>query len=503
MKLSKIIKDFNIVGKINFKDLNISDVEYDSRKVKKDNMFFAVKGLQDDGNLFIKEAIEKGAKSVVVDEYFYNLSEKEYKEILAFILSKNIPLFVVKDVVKEVSKAAALFYEYPSRKLNVIGITGTNGKTSTCFLVEKIFNKASVINGVIGTVLYRYAGKTINKIEYTTPKSLYLQRIINEMQKEKVTHLAMEVSSHGVELKRVNDIDFDTAIFTNLTRDHMEFHKDMEDYFNAKKKLFTELLVKSTKKEKYAVVNIDSEYGLKLYEIIKLLSDIKTISFGKNDLSDVKLLDYLFDNEGTKFKISYNDKTYDFSFPLIGEHNIYNAISAIISTMIINKIKYETVKKALEEDFAIPGRLERVKKGKNIFVDYAHTDDALKNILKTLKNAFPDKKIITVFGCGGDRDKGKRPRMGKVVSDLSNYAIATTDNPRNEKPVDIINSITASMRKGSFEVVEDRKEAIKTAISKFDENTVILIAGKGHETYQIIDNTKIEFDDRKVAREFL
>lgn len=503
MKLSKIIKDFNIVDKINYKDLSISDLEYDSRKTKKENLFFAVKGLQDDGNLFIKEAIEKGASSVIVDEYFYNLNEKKYKSILDFILDKKLPLIIVKDVMKEVSKAAALFYDYPSRKLNVIGITGTNGKTSTCFLMEKILNKASVVNGVIGTVLYRYAGKTINKIEYTTPKSLYLQRIMKEMLKEKVTHLAMEVSSHGVELKRVSDIDFDTAIFTNLTRDHMEFHKDMEDYFNAKKKLFTELLVKSKKKEKYAIINVDSEYGKKLYEIVKLLSGIKTISFGKNKNADVRLLDYLFDNEGAKFQISYNDDVYDFKLPLIGEHNIYNAISAIISTMIINKISYEIVKKALEEDFVIPGRLERVKKGKNIFVDYAHTDDALKNILTTVKNAFPDKKIITVFGCGGDRDKGKRPRMGKVVSDLSNYAIVTTDNPRNEKPMDIINSITASMRKGSFEVVEDRKEAIKTAISKFDKDAVVLIAGKGHETYQIINNTKTDFDDRKVAREFL
>jgi UDP-N-acetylmuramoyl-L-alanyl-D-glutamate--2,6-diaminopimelate ligase len=313
----------------------------------------------------------------------------------------------------------------------------------------------------------------------------------------------MEVSSHGIMLGRVIDIDYDVAVFTNLTRDHMEFHKDMEDYFDAKKKLFTEILAKSTKKNKFAIINIDCEYGARLIEFVKLLKDIKIYTYGFSKDADIKVVKHEYHDDGSLFSLDIEGKKYKFNIPIIGKHNISNAVAAISATMVAFNIDYNAVSKGIDEIRNIPGRLERVKKGVNVFVDYAHTDDALMNVLKSIKNVFPNKKVITVFGCGGDRDKGKRPRMGKTVSDFSDYAIVTSDNPRNEEPINIINSIIASMRADMYEVIVNRKEAIKKAISMLDKNTVILIAGKGHEAYQEIKGIKYAFDDREIAKEFL
>ena len=508
MKLKELIKGIDAIHSVNIADIDVKEIEYDSRLVKEGMLFFGVKGEQDDGNLFIEEALDKGAVCVVVSKEYYDAaisgSNSAYKKSYTRLVSNKVALLVVKDVVDCVSKVSAHFYSYPSKSLNVIGITGTNGKTSTTFLLEAILNAANFSAGIIGTILYRYAGKEIKEIEYTTPKSLYIQRTMKDMIANKVTHVAMEVSSHGIALGRVGDIDFDAAIFTQLTREHMEFHKDMEDYFTTKKRLFTEFLNKSSKKNKVAVINIDCPYGARLVEFVKLVNGVKLYTYGFSKEADLCVDEHEFTDHGSTFTVVDGEHRYEFSIPLVGKHNIYNALSAITLTMKFYGIKYEVVKKVLTGEITIPGRLERVEKGTNVFVDYAHTDDALMNVLTALRNTFPEKKIITVFGCGGDRDKGKRPKMGKIVSDLSDYAIVTSDNPRTEDPLKIIESIVAGMRPNICEVVPDRKEAIEKAIKMMDKNKdVLLIAGKGHETYQLINGVKHDFDDRKVARLFL
>lgn len=509
MKLTDLLSGIKIIWSKNIDDkIVVSDVEYDSRCIKKGNVFFAIKGLQDDGNLFIEEAINNGASAVVVSKDYYDQvqqsNNESYKKSFNMILDKKCAIVVVEDVVETVSKTSALFYKNPSRGLSLIGVTGTNGKTSTTFMIESVLKGASLVPGVIGTILYRYKDKEIKEIEYTTPKSLYLERIIKKMLEEKVSHVVMEVSSHGIELGRVSDLDFEVAVFTNLTRDHMDFHKDMENYFNAKKKLFTDILPKSDRKNKVVVINTDCEYGKKLTDFVKLLCDIKLFTYGFNSDSDMWVESYEFNDSGTVFYVRDGEKSYKFEVALIGKHNIYNALAAITVGMKVYGIDYKTVYTALANEAIIPGRLERVAKGVNVFVDYAHTDDALMNVLTSLRNVFPEKRIITVFGCGGDRDKGKRPKMGKVVSDLSDYSIVTSDNPRDEDPVNIIESIVAGMRPNCFEVIPDRKMAIKKAIQNMKkERDVILIAGKGHENYQIIKGIKHDFDDKAVAKCFL
>jgi UDP-N-acetylmuramoyl-L-alanyl-D-glutamate--2,6-diaminopimelate ligase len=496
MKLTEVLSKFKVTWSNNIDDkVQVADVEYDSRCVKKGSVFFAVKGDQDDGNLFIDEALDKGACAVVVSKSYYDKVTSP---------RDKLPVAVVKDTVDAVSKASAFFYKYPTRDLGLIGVTGTNGKTSTTFMIESILKGGGFSPGVIGTILYRYNGKDIKEIEYTTPKSLYLQRIMRQMADDKVTHVVMEVSSHGIELGRVSDLDFEVAVFTNLTRDHMDFHKDMDDYFHAKKKLFTDILPRSARKNKSVVINVDCEYGRKLTEFVKLLSGVKLYTYGFSPEADIWADEYEFTDHGSVFTVRDGDKSYKFELPLIGKHNIYNALASIVVGMKVYGIDQKAIYNALAHEAIVPGRLERVAKGYNIFVDYAHTDDALMNVLASLRNVFPDKRIVTVFGCGGDRDKGKRPKMGKVVSDLSDYSFVTSDNPRFEEPMNIINSIVAGMRPNCFEVIPDRKLAIKKAIETMDKSKdVILIAGKGHEDYQMIKGVKHDFDDKTVAKSFL
>lgn len=508
MKLKEILSKVNVLWSLNVTDTDISDVEYDSRVVKKGSLFFCIKGESDDGHLFVDEALSNGAAAVIVSKDYYDKAvsgeDKKYQKTFENMKSNKVAMIVVLDTVDAVSKISAFFYDHPSRSLNVIGVTGTNGKTSTVFMMESIINEAGMSAGVIGTILYRYDGREIREIEYTTPKSLYLQRIISDMVKAKVTHVAMEVSSHSIELGRVWDIDFDVAVFTQLTRDHMEFHKDMDDYFHAKKKLFTDLLPKSAKKNKTAIINIDCPYGRKLVEFVRLVSDVHLYTYGFSPDADLRVEEHDFNAHGSVFKVRDNKELYDYELPLIGKHNIYNALASIAATVKVYGIDHNIARLALSKAHVIPGRLERVTKGHNVFVDYAHTDDALTNVLTALRNTFPDKKIITVFGCGGDRDKGKRPKMGKVVSDLSDYAIVTSDNPRHEDPDKIIESIIAGMRPNIYEVIPDRLQAIKKAIDTMDkQNDVVLIAGKGHEAYQLINGVKHDFDDRAVARKFI
>lgn len=485
-------------------ETSVADIEYDSKCIFPNTVFVAIKGENFDGNLFIPEAIQKGANALILSQEFYENRENIYKDIFIKIKKKAIPYIIVKDTEKAVSQASALIYNYPSQKLSLIGITGTNGKTSITYILEKIFSYNHDSVGIIGSTLYRYPEKTIKDIEYTTPKSLFLERLISQMKDANVKYVALEASSHGIKMNRVTDLDFETAIFTNLSREHMDYHKTIEDYFETKKRLFTETLKNSKKTNKHAIINIDDEYGKKLYNTIKHISEFKTITYGFSLDCDYRITKYSIEEDYSLFTIENNNKTYSFKINLTGKHNIYNTLAAISTAIEVYKLPYQNIKNALlDKNFVIPGRLEKLE-SYNIFIDYAHTDDALLNVLNALKETFPHKKIITIFGAGGDRDKGKRPKMGSVVSEFTDYAIVTSDNPRTEPPQNIIDSIVAGMKHKNYKIIIDREEAIKEAIKNFNPlEDVLLIAGKGHETYQIIGTEKIHFDDKEIAKRYI
>jgi UDP-N-acetylmuramoyl-L-alanyl-D-glutamate--2,6-diaminopimelate ligase len=516
MNLNELTSVFEVKKTYNYKDIKISDVEYFSKEVKKGALFFCIKAPNykennfkgADGHMFIEESLKNGAAAFVVTTEYDNNREvsPDYKKSFDLLNKKGIPVIVVESTLKAVSKAAAHFYDHPSQKLSVVGVTGTNGKTTVTYLLEHVLNESGYITGVVGTVSYRYAGKEIKNIEYTTPKSLYLQRIMDTMLHNRVTHFFMEVSSHSIDFDRVNDIDFNIAIFNNLTRDHIDFHQTMENYFDAKKKLFTKLLPASSKHFKYAIINNDCEYGKRLANETRgfVMCGINTLTFSfDNDRSDLQVIKSEMSEHGTKFTARIFDEEHEFQIPLVGKHNVYNAIAVILTCHAAYGIKISDLQTIMKTLPHAPGRLEKIGKH-NVFVDYAHTDDALKNAITSLRGVFPDKKIITIFGCGGNRDSGKRPRMGKVVSDLSDLAVVTSDNPRFECPNAIIKDIVAGIEKKNFVTIPDRTEAIKKIISEMNpKKDVILIAGKGHEDYQEINGVKHPFSDAKVATQIL
>jgi UDP-N-acetylmuramoyl-L-alanyl-D-glutamate--2,6-diaminopimelate ligase/murE/murF fusion protein len=397
--------------------------------------------------------------------------------------------------------------------LTLIGITGTNGKTTVAYLVERILQTAGYEVGVIGTINYRYSDKTFSN-PMTTPEALDLQRILAEMLRHGVTHAVMEVSSHAIELYRVKNCQFDLAVFTNLSQDHLDFHGNMESYWQSKKKLFTEYLAKASKKGKAAaVINFDDSRGRELADILAM----PVVKTGAHKSSDIRAEGIQCTLNGTAGKVATPEGSFDFKTPLVGVHNVENILNATGVGTVLN-IALPTIKGGLESLSAIPGRLERIENdlGRYVYVDYAHTPDALKNAIWALKEIAP-ARIICVFGCGGDRDKEKRPLMGEIVSELCDLAIVTSDNPRTEDPLTIIEQILPGIIKhggieyssqnlqGGFEdkgyVVEpDRRRAIELGIVASRTHDAVLIAGKGHETYQIIGKNTIDFDDREQAR---
>ncbi|MFN3966624.1 MAG: UDP-N-acetylmuramoyl-L-alanyl-D-glutamate--2,6-diaminopimelate ligase, partial [Endomicrobiia bacterium] len=467
--LSSLIENetWQIIGNRN---INVTGISYDSRKVELGNAFFCLHGQHTDGEKFVSSAIENGASVI--------FSDKKLE------IPKEVTLVVVPDITLALAYVSSKFYDFPSEKLNVVGITGTNGKTTITYLLESIFNKAGFPCAVIGTINYRF-GDEIFPAETTTPQAPDLQKLLSMAVEKKIKSVFMEVSSHSLALNRVAYTKFHTGIFTNLTRDHLDFHKTFEEYFYSKSKLF-ELV------EKFAIINIDDEWGTKLLNIPKC----SVITYGiKNKNSDYTVVD-LKQNLHSSFFI-YNSKTGEklkINTSLIGEHNIYNILAASICAFNLN-IEPDYIKTGIENVKTIPGRLEKVDCGQKftVLVDYAHTDDALKNVLTTLRK-LPHKRIITVFGCGGDRDRSKRPLMGEVAVNLSDYVIVTSDNPRSEDPEKIVLDIEVGIRrtgKNNYEIIIDREEAIKKALSFAQQSDIVLLAGKGHENYQIIKDKKI------------
>jgi UDP-N-acetylmuramoyl-L-alanyl-D-glutamate--2,6-diaminopimelate ligase len=457
--------------------------------IKEGDLFVAIKGYQVDGHDYIQTAIEMGAVAVVCSD----LGK------IAHIMEKNtkVQWIFVEDPRNALAHLSDVFYDQPSKKLALVGITGTNGKTSISLLLSNMFEALNKTTGVIGTIGNK-VGQKFYQTSVTTPESLNLNKLFSEMIQDDADVCLMEVSSHSLALDRVAFLNYNIGIFTNLTQDHLDFHCDFEAYYRAKRRLF---LMTDT----YNLINGDDPYGKRLIE--ELESDdakAETVSYGIDSEADIM---------ATNVRYSMSGVTYDLRTPkfklhvkvnMPGKIYVYNTLAAIGTLVLMGATKSD-VKKAIKGIKPVPGRFEQVRndKGINVIVDYAHAPDALENVLKIAKE-FTDGKLITVFGCGGDRDKTKRPLMGNIALGESDYAVVTSDNPRTEVPEDIIKDIIIDYPpKGSYEVKVDRKEAIAFAIEYAQKGDTIVIAGKGHETYQILGKEKVDFDDRLIAQEYL
>lgn len=464
-----------------FKTLDIKTITCDSRLATKESLFIAVKGPSLDGAHFIPEVLQKGVPVIAVNRGVF--SKK----------TNGICVLDVLDTRKFLVDISKRFYENPSKKVHTIGVTGTNGKTTITYLLESIFKEAKKNCGVIGTINHRVAGKVIPS-KNTTPGLLDNQRYLADMAKENIDYCVMEVSSHALDQGRVEGIDFAVGIFTNLTGDHMDYHKTVENYFLAKSKLFTSLSPQST-----TVVNTDDPYGKRILKMTKA----KILTYGFEGKVDLTARDIALNLSGTKFSFVSPRGQISIETQLIGRHNIYNILAAA-GAALAQGVDLKIIKNGIEHLQGVPGRLERVGKGQNffVFVDYAHTEDALKNVLGNLKKVTKNK-IILVFGCGGDRDKTKRPKMGRVAGKLADWSIVTSDNPRSEDPQSVVDQVASGFQKKNFEIILDREKAIQKALSSAKKGDTVLIAGKGHEDYQIFKDKTIHFDDKEVVKKYL
>jgi UDP-N-acetylmuramoyl-L-alanyl-D-glutamate--2,6-diaminopimelate ligase len=443
-----------------------------------------LRGEKVDGHEFISKAIERGAVAV--------LCEKS-------ALNSKVTSIVVSDARAAMAIVAATFYKNPSHHLKIAGVTGTNGKTTTTFLIKHICDGAFWRCGLLGTVRYEI-GERILPASRTTPESLDVQEMFAAMRNSGCKAAAMEVSSHALAQERVRAIEFDTAVFTNLTQDHLDYHGTMENYFAAKSRLFSDLAQQVKKKGK-AVINIDDGYGAKLAQ--KFAKDMPVISYGMGARCDFRASNPTSDFNGTSYQLDANGRSYLVRLPLIGRFNVYNSLAALAATWAMGLDVRASVQ-SLAKAPHVPGRLEAVdaKRQFKIFVDYAHTDDALLNVIHTLRDLRPNR-LIVIFGCGGNRDRAKRPKMGAVVDELADWAIITSDNPRKENPEAIIEDIKQGFRGANYEAVVDRKEAIFKAVSIAQPRDIVLIAGKGHEATQEFADHIVPFDDVAVAQQAL
>ena len=461
-------------------DREITGVRYDSRRVTPGNLFVAVRGTSFDGHSFIEQAVDKGAVAVVGERA---------------ALSQRATAIVVPDSRGALAQLAATFFGDPSRKLKMIGVTGTNGKSTTTFLIKHLLERASQSTGLIGTVQYEVGERRL-PASRTTPESLDLQELLLQCVEAGCRNVVIEVSSHALSQGRANEIEFDIGVFTNLTRDHLDFHNGMKDYFLAKARLF-ESLRQSQKKDRKAIVNIDDPYGQQL--VARFGRDLPIISYGMGARADFRASDFKVDMNGTSYRLDAKDKSYLVRLPLIGRFNIYNSLAALAAAHAVG-LDVRNAVLALAKAPQIPGRLEAVpaKRKFQVFVDYAHTDDALLNVVKTCRDLNPNR-LILVFGCGGNRDRAKRPLMGAVADQYADYAFITSDNPRKEDPEAIVRDVETGFKHKNYEKIVDRKLAITRAIAMAQPRDIVLIAGKGHEKFQEFSDHTVPFDDVETA----
>lgn len=477
MRLLEIMRECDVLETRGDMNIDVTNIQYDSRKVESGDMFIAIVGFQTDGHNFVASAIHNGAKVVVVQEGKIDIS----------LIRSDVSVIVVNDTRKFMALAACNFYNHPSRDFKLVGITGTKGKTTTSYMIKSILEKAGRKVGLIGTIANMVGNKEVEATR-TTPEAIDLQRLFRQMADEDCDVVVMEVSSHALALDRVLGSSFDIGVFTNLTEDHMDFHKTFDNYLEAKAKLFTMC------KEGY--VNCDDMYAKKLMDMVTC--PITTYGIDNNPF--VSARDIIITNSYSDFKISMNRTMQRIKVGIPGRFTVYNALAAICVTAKLGA-GIDAMIEGLEA-VKVPGRSEIVPTTRDfvVMVDYAHTPDSLENILKAVK-IYTRGYVICVFGCGGDRDPFKRAMMGEVSGRLADYTVITSDNPRTEDPQKIVDQIEEGIKqtKGQYKVIVNRKKAIEHAIRRARRNDIVVIAGKGHETYQEINGEKTHFDDREVA----
>jgi UDP-N-acetylmuramoyl-L-alanyl-D-glutamate--2,6-diaminopimelate ligase len=488
VKVSEVLKLFGQDNKdVLTRDFDLRGLSLDSRNVAQDYAFIAIKGSAADGHRYIQTAVEKGARLVLYED----------ENALGPIKRNDNCVFLkVKNTRKALGKLACAYFGNPADKLFNIGITGTNGKTTVSYLADHILKTNNIKAGLIGTIQYRIADHIVPAVN-TTPDALKIQHLLHHMVDHDLSHCIMEVSSHALDQYRIEGISFKTAVFTNLSHDHLDYHNDQEQYFKAKSLLFESLEPSS-----WAVINSDDKYAARIQKTTKA----EIITYAIDDKNALLVAqDIRLSTAQTEFSCLYKNRSYQVSTGLIGKHNIYNTLAAI-GVALSCGIDMEKAIASIKTMPPVAGRLEKIKsnKGFDAFIDYAHTEDALKNVLNTLQDLNP-KRIITVFGCGGNRDKQKRPLMGQTASRLSDFLVLTNDNPRGEDPRLIIEQIVKGFSRDfkDYEIIPDRKSAIEKACSMAKQGDIVLIAGKGHETTQVFKDNAVEFDDRKIAKQFL
>ncbi len=478
---------FDILRNIGFKLIQgdnqfIEDISMDSRRVCYGDLFFCIPGFQVNGHDFIEDVVKKGAAAVVISE-----EQKNYIEGITYIQVENTR--------QALAYACGNFYNHPSKNFVLAGVTGTNGKTSITYFIEAVLHAWGKKAGVIGTVDTRAGGESLN-IEFatsTTPDTIELFKIFSKMREQNVTHVAMEVTSHALALNKVDGICFDVGIFTNLTQDHLDLHKTMDEYRECKAKLFQIC--------KTGIFNADDESS----ELIMKNATCKRITYGIHNECDIKALNVKNTAYGVEFDIAMVEGLFHFNVPVPGNFTTYNLL-ATIGACVAMGIPADVIQQGLSKVKGVPGRIQPVEnnKGYTVIVDYSHTPDSLENIIKSVRE-FTKGKVYTVFGCGGDRDRTKRPIMGEIAGRLSDYCIATSDNPRTEDPMKILDEVELGIKRTDckYEKIVDRKEAIFRAVELAEKDDTVIIAGKGHENYQIFADHTIDFDDMLVAAEAL
>ncbi len=486
MKIKKLIKNIPDVQLKGLKDVEITGVSLNSKVVAPGNLFIAKKGAAGNVVVHIDEAISAGAVAIATDIFDPTL--------------QHIAQIIHPDIHSIEGLLASRYYQFPSRELFSVGITGTNGKTTTSFLIKHLLDHFYGSCGLIGTIEY-IIGNSHYQATRTTPDVCSNHKMLREMVLQKCRSMVMEVSSHALDQGRTHFIDFDVGIFTNLSLDHLDYHKNMESYSQAKQKLFSSLSETKIKKchpyPSTAVINVDSRWHHEMTRNCR--SDVMT--YGILSAADLRAFDLKLSPEGTHFKLNYRGQEIDCFSPFIGRYNVYNYLAAA-AVGLIRKISLKDIVDCLQTMHMVPGRLENIPNalGIKIFVDFAHSDDALRNVFENLKE-IQRGRILVVFGCGGDRDKSKRPKMAEVCEAFADLAIVTTDNSRSENPETICREIVRGFSKGNYLIELDRRKAIRKAIELAQPEDLILIAGKGHEPYQIFAHHTIEFDDRVIAAE--
>lgn len=481
MRLRTLIEEINYRELVNIDNLDeeIESIAYNSKNVKQNSLFICLTGEHVDGHEYAEEAITNGALACVVERR----------------LSIEAPQIVVDSTEKMIAKISSVYYDNPSTKINVIGVTGTNGKTTVSHLIQHLYESFSEKCVLIGTLGYKFkVNESYHEAKHTTPQAPELQRLLYYVNERCFDNVAMEVSSHSLVQHRVDHIDFNGAIFTNLTQDHLDFHITMENYFRAKSKLFEDLVAGD-----FAIINIDDEYGSRFYNATS--SNVKKYTYGIKNNATVKAKDVSYDGQGASFTCVIDKKEYKVNLRMNGLFSVYNVLAAIATALALG-FDIEKSIRVFESIPGVAGRFEVITTKPTVIVDYAHTPDGLENVLKTAREITPENgNLICIFGCGGDRDTTKRPKMGKIAEELADKVIITSDNPRSENPQQIITDILAGFKSVNDVIVEpDRELAIKEAYKIAQVNDVVLIAGKGHEDYQILANETIHFDDREKVR---